>query len=372
MDRPASVEQIQLVAVLRILGGSQDEVASELRIGKMKVEAIEYWIKAESLRHVEAIFDDQPLKRVVGRELPSYEEVEPSVLVRAGQVTGDDILRHYRDDYLGQQQAPAEQPPYAETPHRQKMRELAKALAERISLSYHLDSEVLYDMRVDFRPGKYSLSLGLVEIDETDGDKQIKVTCHDVAAGIAEPYLVKGLYSHLVTSGLPRLAELVGDKGKLTYWVCEVGQYSQALLKFLKLIADEAKEYKTKVYNVDEAKPGLTEWFIMMAWNDALQRAHGRTWIDDSWYKLPESIPGTNLWTLKCGSYGIGIARSKRTLAKYEKWHKKLRADHDNDPMAKDIVAKAQALNSVAQDIRQRFQEFSDMEHIPGHCDLDG
>jgi len=35
----------------------------------------------------------------VNRELPILEEIEPNVLVRAGQITRDNILRHYRSEY---------------------------------------------------------------------------------------------------------------------------------------------------------------------------------------------------------------------------------------------------------------------------------
>lgn len=99
MDKPGDNEEIQLVAVLRFLGCSWDNVANALHIAKRRVGDIEDWIKAERLESVEAIFDDQALKRVIGRELPSLEEVEPQLLVRAGQVMADDILRHYRTDY---------------------------------------------------------------------------------------------------------------------------------------------------------------------------------------------------------------------------------------------------------------------------------
>ncbi len=166
VDKPADTEQIQLVAVLRVLGCSQDTVASALHVGKAKVGAIEDWITKELLEHVQAIFDDQALKRVVGRELPPLEEVEHHLLVKSGQVTGDDILRHYRDDYVGQHQALAEQSSYVETPHKQKMRELARALAERICLPSLWDKDLWKDIPVEFKPGKYSLPIGTVEIDE--------------------------------------------------------------------------------------------------------------------------------------------------------------------------------------------------------------
>jgi len=259
------------------------------------------------------------------------------------------------------------QKPYEETPHKQKMRELAEKLAAGMSLPSAMMKDLWRDLPVDFQPGKYSLPIGAVEIDE---DKQIKVNYYDVSANFAAPHLAEGLYSHLSTSGLPKFAELVGDKGKLDNWVGAVGQYSEALMTFLKVIADEVKGYRAKVTFHDEAKPSLTKWFIVIAWNDALQKAGGYFWIDNSWYKPPENIPNTSLWKLNCGAYAIGIAKSKKTLKTYENWHMKLRVKYAEHQSAKDIHAKSQELSNIAQDIRQRLQEFSDMERLPGHCEL--
>ena len=99
MDKPAEIEEIQLVAILRVLDCSQDAVTSILHIGKRRVQEIEQWIKAQYLDTIQAVFDDQALKRVVGRELPTFEEMDGKLLIRAGQVTADDILRHYRADW---------------------------------------------------------------------------------------------------------------------------------------------------------------------------------------------------------------------------------------------------------------------------------
>lgn len=239
---------------------------------------------------------------------------------------------------------------YEETHHKQKMRELARALGGKISLPSLLSRDLLRGLPVEFQPGKYSLPIGVVEIGK---DKQIKVNFYDIGAGIAAPHLVKGLYSHLSTTGLPKFAELVGDKGNLNDWVGGVGQYSEALLRFLKLIADEIKAYKARVSLHDEAKPGLTRWFLLTVWNDVIQKAAGYSWIDDSWYHPLDNIPDTSLWQLRCGSYGIGIARSKKTLKTYENWHKKLRVMYTDDPLVKEIAAKSKKLNGTAQEIRQ-------------------
>jgi len=251
--------------------------------------------------------------------------------------------------------------------HQQQIQEVAQKLAESISLPSYWDKDMWKDLPIEFRPGKYSLPIGTVEINR---DIQIKVKYPDIASGIAEPHLVRGLYDHLATSGLLRFSELAGDKGKLDDWAGEVARYSEALLKFLVTITEEVKNYRAKVCFYDEAKPGLTKWFVITAWNDALQTAGSRSWIEDSWYKTPEDINGAGLLQLKCGAYSIGIANSKKTIKLYENWHKKLRATYAEHQSAKDIHAMSRELDNIAQDIRQRLQEFSDMQHLPGHCDL--
>lgn len=325
--------------------------------------------RLEQLRTKGELFEDTPDARTVGRIIElDINRLRPEVVV-------DRLPRHVwhlRNDYedirqLAEESIEADEKPYEETSHKRKMRELAKALAGKISLPSLWDKDLWRDLPAEFRPGKYSLAIGVVEIGK---DKQIRANYFDISTGIAAPHLVKGLYSHLSTSGLSKFTELLGDKGKLEDWVSEVGQYSEALLRFLRLIADEVKGYRAKVSFHDEAKPGLTRWFIITAWNDAIQKAGDYSWIDDSWYHPPENIPDTSLWRLRCGAYPIGIAKSEKTLRTYENWHKKLRVKCAENQLAKDIAAKYQELNDTAHGIRQRLQEFSDMERLPGYCEL--
>jgi hypothetical protein len=178
------------------------------------------------------------------------------------------------------------------------------------------------------------------------------------------------LYSHLNTSGLARFTELAADQGKFNSLVTEIEQYSLGLLSFLKILADEVAEKGVKTYFQDEVKPGLTKSFLLLAWNDALQKAGGNAWIKDSWYELPVSIPGTGLYRLKCGAYFIGIASSKKTLQTYENWHKYLRDKFVADPLVKEIITRERKITDIVQDIRERLREFSDMETLPGRCDF--
>jgi len=279
----------------------------------------------------------------------------------------ESALSQLQTEHNVPKESQTEQEPYKETPHKKKIRELAEKLTDRINLPSLFNRDLWVNWPTDFQPGKYCLPIGVVEIGE---DKQIKVNYYDVSANFAALHLVKGLYGHFHTSGLSKFAELVGDKGKLDSWVAAVGQYSEALMTFLKVITDKVQGYRTKVTFHDEVKPSLTKWFITTAWVDAIQRASGYSWIDDSWYKAPDNMPNTSLWKLNCGADHIGIARNKKTLKTYENWHKELRLNYAKDPLARDIVIKGQELSNIAEEIRQRLREFSDMERLPGHCEL--
>lgn len=335
--------------------------------------------KLEELRDGGELLEDVPEERKVRDIIDlDIQRLTPEVVVaklprHVWHLRNDyEAIEQLAENLKAQQEAPTEaviehkQEPYEETPHKRKMRVVARALARKISLPSPWDKDLWRDLPVEFQPGKYSLSIGVVEIAESG---QMKASYYDISAGNAEPHLVRGLFSHLSTSGLSKFAELVGDKGKLHKLVDEAGKYSQALLTFLKVIADEVKGYRAKVIFHDKAKPGLTKWFILTAWHDALQKAGGYSWIDNLLYKH-ESIPSTNLWKLSRGAYTIGIARSKRTLKTYEKWHKNLRLKYAEHPLAKDMAVKDQELSNIAKEIRQRLQEFSDMERLPGHCEL--
>jgi len=256
---------------------------------------------------------------------------------------------------------------YKETPHKQKIREVAKVMAERIRLPSHFDKDLWRDLPVEFKPGKYYLPIGAVEIGKNN---QIKVTYYDIGPGIAEPYLVEGLYSHLSTSGLTRFAEMVGDNDEINNLVTIAGQYSHSLMMFLKLITDEVNGSRKKIWFHGEQKPGLKKEFITTIWSDAIQKAGGHTWIGKSWYKPYESVPDTKLLQLRCGAYIIGIAKNERTLESYETWHKKLRGKYAKHVLANNLAVKNEEMSTFAQKIRRRLQEFGNLQNLPGHCEL--
>lgn len=99
-DRPGDVNEIRLVGILRTLKMTQDEVADILKMRKERVGSIEKWIKDEELELVEAVFDDERLRRVIDKELVDVTDMDKLDLAHATRVTQDDILEHYRLDYI--------------------------------------------------------------------------------------------------------------------------------------------------------------------------------------------------------------------------------------------------------------------------------
>jgi integrase len=254
-----------------------------------------------------------------------------------------------------------------ETAHRAQMRELAGTMAEGIRFPSPWDKGLLRDLPIEFRPGKYYLPIGTVEIKENG---KVKVKYPNPGAGIAARHLVDGLFDHLGTSGSPKFAELVGDQSKFSDLTEKFEKYATALINLLKLITAEVKELNTNVNFNDEIVPGLTRWFIITIWEDVISNAGGNSWISDSWYKAPKSIPGISLLKLDCGAYTLGMARDEKTLKMFENWHKKLRNKFAKHKSAKEIHAKDQGIIELAQQIRERLQRFSDVEYLPGTCDL--
>ena len=69
MDRPGDNKEIRLVAILRFLKKTQDNVADTLGMRKQRVGLIENWLRTEPLEVVEGIIEDDGLKKVVEDQL---------------------------------------------------------------------------------------------------------------------------------------------------------------------------------------------------------------------------------------------------------------------------------------------------------------
>lgn len=99
MEKPTDNEKCISILALRTLNCSQDEVANVLHCSKRIVGEVEQWIYKCDLEEASRLCDDQSLRRLVGREFPGLEEISNELLIKAGQLTSEDILRHYREDF---------------------------------------------------------------------------------------------------------------------------------------------------------------------------------------------------------------------------------------------------------------------------------
>jgi len=99
LDRPDDIETIQLVAILRALKKTQDDVADILEIRKARIVQIENWLKNAPLDSVAGIFDDYQLKKIINKKLVDNTNLNPYDLVQAGRLTTEDILQHHPKDY---------------------------------------------------------------------------------------------------------------------------------------------------------------------------------------------------------------------------------------------------------------------------------
>ncbi len=82
------------VLILRTLGLSQEGVAGVLHCAKQSVVEVERWFREDPRGEGLELLDDQRIRRLVSRDFPSMELL-PAILIRAGQITADDLLLHY-------------------------------------------------------------------------------------------------------------------------------------------------------------------------------------------------------------------------------------------------------------------------------------
>jgi|GEM_PF-4068608 len=85
--------------MLRAIGFLQKDTARITRCANQTVVDTERWLTKEDYHKVARICDDQSIKKMVAAEA-IYWGLEAEDLVKLDRLTQDDILRHYRADYL--------------------------------------------------------------------------------------------------------------------------------------------------------------------------------------------------------------------------------------------------------------------------------
>ena len=256
-----------------------------------------------------------------------------------------------RPDLLADQQTKQLKPQvqvtaYEDTPHKQKMRDLAGKMASAIALPAVFDI-----FRVELKPGSIFLGRGglSVNISETG-----QPTVGPEFAG----HLYKGLCSHLDTGGFSEVL------GRIDSWKEAMASNLLACHKLLTMVRGEVEKYYQIAIPVEgQEQSGFTSWFLITICGDAIEQASGVTYIIDSWYKYEES-------DLRCGGSSIYKGLPDENLDVYRNNHIALRAKYAAYERVKKIAEQRVKMYQIQDEIRQQLQKFIDMEHVPGQCEL--
>lgn len=357
LEAPASFSLCLAILILRTAHLTQDDVASHLRCGKPTIVKVEGWFKELSFSQAEALCCDVDLieesRSLIAK---SEEELLIPTAIKVGAISSNRILRHYRSDYLEQKDKKIPAIEYEETPHKQKMRELAGELINEISLPWIMNSFI-----AELKPGQ------LVYVDPRGHrqgppiviakDKKISVEISIEGKGEID-HLHKGLRSHLKTGNFSQVLDEIGN------WRQGVTDNLAKCHGFFALIKKKLeKSYSVSIPLKYEEQPGFTMWFPITICSDAIEQASGSAHFRD----FPYTHEGLNL---KFGAYGIYGSIPNEDLKPYEDAHKRLRAKYGTHKQAKEIAKQREELYQIQTKIGQQLQKFMDMERLPGHCEL--
>ena len=99
MELPTSPKRCLAIGMLRVVDLKQKDTARTTGCANKTVVDVEKWFRKEDYHKVARICDDQSIKKMVAAEAV-YWGLEEETLVKLDRLTRDDILRHYRTDYI--------------------------------------------------------------------------------------------------------------------------------------------------------------------------------------------------------------------------------------------------------------------------------
>ena len=224
---------------------------------------------------------------------------------------------------------------YLETHHKQKIREIAKEVPSALTLPLRLDS--FLDKYV---LGKYFVGNSLIEVVETAKPAlELQFKAH----------LYEALLSHLKTGGFADIAN------KIESWSENSGEI---LDEFSKLLEVVKKDVENQYNLTPNSGIMLTEDFIESM----------------CLFVIFGSITDPSLCRLISSNiFGHGIlirGLRDRNLSKYEHIYTLLVEKYAISDQAKQILEQFNVLKKTKKIIEDQLNRFSEMERLPGWCDL--
>lgn len=245
----------------------------------------------------------------------------------------------------------AQQKPYEETAHKQKMRDLARNLIDEISLPWIVDSII-----VELKPRRFSLDRGgfLISVGQ---EGEIGVESSIKGKGEID-HLHQALRTHLETGGFSQVLDEIGN------WANKVANNLLECHIFFTLVKEELeKSYGVSIPMKDEGQPGFATWFPITICADAIEQARG----SDHFRDFPYTYEGLNL---RFGAFLVYFGVPNEDLGAIKNAHIKLRAGYAAHLQAQRIAGQRGDLYQTEAEIKQQLENFIDMERLPGQCEL--
>jgi hypothetical protein len=133
------------------------------------------------------------------------------------------------------------------------------------------------------------------------------------------------------------------------------------LLEFLRRKLE--KTFKTSIPTDYRGQHGFTLWFPITILADAVEQTQGSAHFRDFLYQTESS-------GLRFGAWLIYQGAQDEDLKLYEDVHRELRSRCAAWKQTKRIAKQRQELYRTIAEIKERLGQFTDMERLPGHCEL--
>lgn len=329
---------------------------------KRPIERIRFELSATEGDDVVPAYSWVTVRRVVN-EFPRLTEAQVGELSDALQMRWRELQASERgEDFWDQrandkdqqelgQEPRATQLLYEETPHKQKMRELAVKVATEVSLPMAFGSFI-----EERKPGFWFIGKGFpINISEA-GEVEVYLEYKGGDLYYEREHLYEGLFSHLRVGGFSDVLD------KITDWEQKAPKIlveSHELLNMIK--KDIEKRHNVTVSIDDTVQTGFTPDFLKTVYMSAI---FGMKEVDaSSWYELR----GLNL---RRGVYWIYRGLPNEDLETYRDTHIELIGKYVVTDLAKHIGEQSRELREIERNIKQRLERFADMERLPGWCEL--
>jgi len=195
MESPTHLDRCLAILILRTLQFSQDEVINVLHCHKQLVSMVDRWF-SEELNYPAAVkvCADIAIKSALHLFLVPSKDIDPETLVKAAQLTADDILRHYRKDHIKEEIKKVENKPMEF--HLAQLANIAKILAHHAKrLIDYTDDDDIEDRGNVL--GHLTLWRKLNNTKVTEGTSASDEHIYDEKHPI-DPYLATCLYTHYI------------------------------------------------------------------------------------------------------------------------------------------------------------------------------